>query len=65
MTVTDERATIVSELRMKAYQAQRDMPKVGDKEHPTPWDLHHRRIDELLDRLRRPTESRSSHTTSA
>jgi hypothetical protein len=51
MSVTDERALTIDELLQKSYAAQRDIPKVGDEEHPTPWDLDHRRIDELLDRL--------------
>jgi hypothetical protein len=42
-----------AELMLKSHAAQRDMPKVGDEDHPTPWDLDHRRIDELLDRFER------------
>lgn len=47
----DDTALIVAELMLKSHAAQRDTPRIGDEEHPTPWDLDHRRIDELLDRL--------------
>lgn len=44
----DTKDLVVAELMMKAHLAKREMPKVGDEDHPTPWDLEHKRIDELL-----------------
>jgi len=35
-------------LEAVCFRAKREVPKCGDAEHPTPWDLMHRRIDELL-----------------
>jgi hypothetical protein len=46
--------TIEDRLRWAVWRAKRRMPKVGDAEHPTPWDVEHREIDSLLDRLVRP-----------
>jgi len=35
-------------LEAMCFRAKREVPKCGDAEHPTPWDLLHRRINELL-----------------
>ena len=51
--MTTDQATTIAELLLKSHLAQRDVPKVGDEEHPTPYDLTHRRIDELLDKRER------------
>lgn len=32
----------------ECFRAKREVPRCGSEEHPTPWDLRHRRIDELL-----------------
>ena len=36
-----------------AQRAAREFPVVGTSEFPTPWDLRHTAIDELLDELER------------
>lgn len=41
----------VVKLTQVCHQAKREFPKVGDAEHPTPWDIQHRWIDELLTEL--------------
>jgi len=35
------------------FRAKREVPKCGSDECPTPWDLAHRRINELLTDLER------------
>jgi hypothetical protein len=30
------------------FRAKREVPKVGSIEHPTPWDLIHKRLNDLL-----------------
>jgi len=47
----------VVKLTQVCHQAKREFPKVGDEDHPTPWDLMHRHIDELLDELLAETET--------
>ena len=54
MTIAqDETGLLLAELMLKAHLAKRDIPKIGDEEHPTEWDLDHRRIDELLTKWER------------
>ena len=47
MTAMTE-VSIEDRIKMACHRAKRTMPKVGDKQHPTPWDLTHAEIDELL-----------------
>lgn len=47
-----------TELLAVSHHAQREMPKVGDGDHPTPWDLDHRRLDELLTKWERARAAR-------
>ena len=35
-------------LAATCHHAKRQMPKTGSEDRPTPWDLDHRRLDELL-----------------
>ena len=36
-----------------AHRAAREFPKVGSTDVPTPWDLRHATINDLLDELDR------------
>jgi hypothetical protein len=42
------RAELQEALRHLSRSASRRIPKVGNDTLPTPWDLDHKRIDELL-----------------
>jgi hypothetical protein len=46
-----KRRMLESDIRQAVHYAKREMPKVGTVEHPTPYDLQHRYINELLDQL--------------
>lgn len=50
LRVTDAtpRAELAELLAEANHAAQRDFPKVGTPEHPTPWDDSHAFINELL-----------------
>jgi hypothetical protein len=56
VTTTTEmltRSEIVEGLAHLSRRAAREMPVVGNTGHPTPWDLRHKAIDDLLDELER------------
>ena len=51
IVVTDETKPEMLRLLIanEVHRAKRCVPKCGrDDDHPTPWDLHHRRINGLL-----------------
>lgn len=50
-TVTDDTQTseVTEALAHLCARARREFPVVGTGEHPTPWDIVHRQIDEALD----------------
>lgn len=51
ITVRDDTPPEMLEVLIAAecFRTKRCVPRCGfDDEHPTPWDLHHRRIDALL-----------------
>ena len=54
-TLADQptRSEIIEGLTNLAQRAAREFPVVGTTDHPTPWDLRHIAIDELLDELER------------
>lgn len=43
------RAELAECLTHLSHAAKRVMPVVGSTEHPTPWDVAHRRMDEPID----------------
>lgn len=47
------RMEITEALAHLSRRAAREFPKVGTITAPTPWDLRHAAIDELLDELER------------
>lgn len=49
--VTDDtpQAELEECLATLCHRAKREVPKVGDAEHPTGWDVSHQRIDAMLD----------------
>lgn len=49
VVVTDDtRAEIAAMIADASFIAAREFPCVGTEEFPTPWDLRHQRIDDLL-----------------
>lgn len=50
-TVTDDTQTseVTEALAHLLARARREFAVVGTPEHPTPWDIVHRQIDEALD----------------
>lgn len=42
------RTELATALTTTSFTAQRDFPVVGTPECPTPGDLHHRQIDDML-----------------
>jgi len=53
IVVTDETSAdeLAEALGHLVHAAKREMPVVGNPDHPTPWDAAHGRIDVLLDEL--------------
>ena len=53
ITVRDDTPPEMLEVLIAAecFRAKRCVRKYGGEECPTPWDLHHRRIDALLGEL--------------
>lgn len=51
LRISDEsdRAELAEALVHLRRRAGREFPVVGPTDHPTPWDLRHRAINELLD----------------
>lgn len=48
LVVDDTRAEIAKMLTAASFAAQREFPVVGSVLVPTPWDVRHRVIDNLL-----------------
>lgn len=48
MTTATE-VSIEDRIKFACHRAKRCMPKVGDTDHPTPYDLMHVEINRLLD----------------
>lgn len=48
--ITDEstKAEVAEAITHLGRRASREMPAIGDDEHPTPWDLRHQAINMLL-----------------
>jgi hypothetical protein len=53
LKVTDDTTRQQFEVMLTAlvFRAKREVPKCGDAEHKTPYDIYHERIDALLDEL--------------
>lgn len=43
-----DRDQLTEALGHLSFTAQRDFPRVGNTLLATPWDLHHRQIDDML-----------------
>lgn len=39
---------VIQELLDTCYLAQREFPRVGNDEFPTPWDMRHRKLNDML-----------------
>lgn len=50
MTETLEVTTELA-LHWAVHRSKRCVPVVGSAERPTPWDVQHREVDRLLDRM--------------
>jgi hypothetical protein len=55
--ITDQstREEVAEALTHLAHRATREFPVVGTADSPTPWDLRHVAINDLLDDLQRAT----------
>ncbi len=45
------REELIEALGHLSHRAQREIPKVGTADFPTPWDLRHREIDKCITNL--------------
>lgn len=43
-----DRAELAEALGHLSFAAQRQFPRVGNEDFPTPWDVDHERINDLL-----------------
>jgi hypothetical protein len=45
----DDQASIGEAIGHLNHLCKREFPAVGTEDHPTPWDIAHRRMDDPLD----------------
>jgi hypothetical protein len=46
-----DRADLIEALLHHCHTAKREMPVVGNEDHPTPWDIRHQQLNEQLTEL--------------